>query len=73
MTTYKGSVRPVQTSLYWALLQDARREIVTAALISHNGSRTHAARALGIQRTYLTRLIRELDIHDAATLPQNPS
>lgn len=63
--------RPLYTSLYWTLLQDARREIITAALISNDGNRTQAARTLGIQRTYLTRMISTLKINSADTLPRS--
>ncbi|GIX06421.1 MAG: Fis family transcriptional regulator [Candidatus Poribacteria bacterium] len=41
-----------------------RREHVRRILQRHGGNRTEAAKALGIQRTYLSRLIRELGITD---------
>jgi DNA-binding NtrC family response regulator len=38
----------------------AKREIIEAELRAHAGNATRAAKALGIQRTYLARLMREL-------------
>jgi DNA-binding NtrC family response regulator len=42
------------------LVVQYKRELLLAALARHGGNRTHAARALGLQRTYLLRLIRDL-------------
>ena len=42
-----------------------RQEHIRAALNKAGGNRTRASEALGIQRTYLSRLIKELDIDDA--------
>ena len=39
-----------------------KRELLRTALESHRGNRTHAARALGLQRTYLLRLMRDLKV-----------
>jgi DNA-binding NtrC family response regulator len=39
-----------------------KRRLIEDALRDTAGNRTHAARVLGLQRTYLLRLIRELDI-----------
>lgn len=39
-----------------------RRSLIRAALEAHGGNRTHAARTLGLQRTYLLRLIRDFGI-----------
>jgi DNA-binding NtrC family response regulator len=39
-----------------------KRDLLTAALERSCGNRTHAARALGLQRTHLMRLVRELEI-----------
>jgi DNA-binding NtrC family response regulator len=41
---------------------DVERELVLRTLAGCNGNRTHAARALGLQRTYLLRLIRDLGV-----------
>ncbi len=39
-----------------------KRRLIEATLIQAGGNRTRAARALGLQRTYLLRLIREFDV-----------
>ena len=39
-----------------------KRELITMTLEAARGNRSEAARRLGIQRTYLHRLIRELEI-----------
>jgi DNA-binding NtrC family response regulator len=39
-----------------------KRQFLEAQLQQIAGNRTHAARALGIQRTYLLRLMRELGV-----------
>jgi DNA-binding NtrC family response regulator len=41
---------------------DFKRRLIEATLHQARGNRTHAARALGLQRTYLLRLIRELGV-----------
>jgi DNA-binding NtrC family response regulator len=41
---------------------DFKRRLIEATLTHARGNRTHAARALGLQRTYLLRLIRELGV-----------
>ncbi|MBC8457191.1 MAG: sigma 54-interacting transcriptional regulator [Deltaproteobacteria bacterium] len=43
-------------------LKGFKRKYITQILQQNNGSRTEAAKQLGIQRTYLSRLIKELDI-----------
>lgn len=45
-----------------ALERAYRVEILTRTLQEHGGNRTRAARDLGIERTYLIRLIRRFDI-----------
>jgi len=39
-----------------------KRDLLTAALERSCGNRTHAAHALGLQRTHLMRLVRELEV-----------
>lgn len=39
-----------------------KRRLLTIALERSRGNRTHAARALGLQRTYLLRLVRQLEV-----------
>lgn len=48
----------------WHEAVDAfKRELLERALVAAGGNRTHAARALGLQRTYLLRLMREFEVH----------
>ena len=47
---------------YHGAVCDFKRRLIEATLAKAEGNRTHAARALGLQRTYLLRLIRELGI-----------
>jgi DNA-binding NtrC family response regulator len=41
---------------------DFKRRLIETTLQQARGNRTHAARALGLQRTYLLRLIRDLGV-----------
>ena len=54
---YKGPCNVYQKSV-----EDFKRQYLRAMLEAHNGNRTRAARALGLQRTYFLRLIRQLGI-----------
>jgi DNA-binding NtrC family response regulator len=47
---------------YHGAVCDFKRRLIEATLHQAHGNRTHAARALGLQRTYLLRLIRELGV-----------
>ena len=47
---------------YHEEVDNFKRQLIRATLEAHGGNRTHAARALGLQRTYLLRLIREYHI-----------
>ena len=47
---------------YHGAVSDFKRRLIETTLYQVKGNRTHAARALGLQRTYLLRLIRELAI-----------
>ena len=47
---------------YHCAVFDFKRRLIEASLHRTHGNRTHAARALGLQRTYLLRLIRELGV-----------
>ena len=42
---------------------DFKRRLIEATLTQLGGNRTRAARALGLQRTYLLRLMREFEVH----------
>ena len=46
-----------------------KRALVERALAQSHGNRTHAARALGLQRTYLLRLIHDLDVQAPPARP----
>jgi DNA-binding NtrC family response regulator len=52
---------------YHEALARFRRELLFRALKAHGGNRTRTARALGLQRTYLLRLIRDYGL--AAQVP----
>jgi hypothetical protein len=43
-------------------VSEFKRRLIEATLTQAGGNRTHAARALGLQRTYLLRLMREFEV-----------
>lgn len=45
--------------------------LIEQTLEKHQGNRTHAARELGLQRTYLCRLIRHIAKVTAATMSRS--
>lgn len=47
---------------YHGAVSEFKRRLIEATLHQMRGNRTHAARALGLQRTYLLRLMRELSV-----------
>ena len=47
---------------YHDAVTEFKRRLIEGTLRQAQGNRTHAARALGLQRTYLLRLIRELGV-----------
>lgn len=47
---------------YHGAVSDFKRQLIELTLRQMRGNRTHAARALGLQRTYLLRLIRDLGV-----------
>jgi hypothetical protein len=49
-------------SVYHLLLAACQVEVIRRALAAVGGNRTHAARLLGLQRTYLLRLMRDRGI-----------
>ena len=73
-TAYDLDALPCPADYHDAVSQFKRRLIETT-LRESQGNRTHAARLLGLQRTYLLRLIRDLNV--AVPPPerrrQNPS
>jgi DNA-binding NtrC family response regulator len=47
---------------YHLAVSEFKRRLIEATLHQVRGNRTHAARALGLQRTYLLRLMRDLGV-----------
>jgi len=47
---------------YHGAVSDFKRRLIETTLQQVRGNRTHAARVLGLQRTYLLRLIRDLGV-----------
>lgn len=43
-------------------VREYKRNLILTAIVAANGNRTHAAKLLGLQRTYLLRLIRVLEV-----------
>ena len=54
-----------------AAVRQFKRQLLASALDRAKGNRTHAAQALGLPRTYLLRLLRDLAV-DAAPSPFSP-
>jgi DNA-binding NtrC family response regulator len=54
--------RAMNETSYRAAVVAFKRQLVETTLSAHGGNRTHAARALGLPRTYLLRLIRNLGV-----------
>lgn len=52
----------IARNLFHESVVEAKRAILTEALTQAGGNRTKAARVLGMQRTYLLRLIRQYGI-----------
>jgi len=50
------------TAGYHGAVSEFKRRLIESTLHQARGNRTHAARALGLQRTYLLRLIRDLGV-----------
>ena len=47
---------------YHGAVSEFKRRLIEITLREAHGNRTHAARALGLQRTYLLRLMRDLNV-----------
>ena len=60
-------------SVYHSLLIAFQVELIKRALAATNGNRTYAARLLGIQRTYMLRLMRDRGIEVPRSLPKGRS
>ena len=54
---------------YQRAVENFKREWLAEALVAHGGNRTQTARALGLQRTFLLRLIRELGLAERVPAP----
>jgi DNA-binding NtrC family response regulator len=59
-----GVATPLPTGSYHEAVLAFKRNLLRQALAQANGSPTRAAEALGLQRTYLSRLLRDLEIRD---------
>jgi DNA-binding NtrC family response regulator len=62
--------RPRPLPGFHGAVSEFKRSLIEATLHQAGGNRTHAARALGLQRTYLLRLIKDLGV-SAPPPPQN--
>jgi len=62
------ALMPAPAPGYHDAVSEFKRRLIEATLLEARGNRTHAARTLGLQRTYLLRLIRDLGV--AAPPPQ---
>ena len=59
----EGSTPPVVAAEdFHGAVQQFKRDFLRAALTRANGNQTKAAQAIGLQRTYLSRLLKELDL-----------
>ena len=47
---------------YQRAVEQFKREFLVLTLAAHGGNRSRAARALGVQRTYFVRLIRQFGL-----------
>ena len=68
LTAPRGSV--VAAPLTWhAAIAAFKRGLIERALADAGGNRTRAARSLGLQRTYLLRLMREMGVTTSMPTP----
>ena len=49
-------------SAYQKEVENFKRQLLRTTLEAHGGNRTHAARTLGLQRTYFMRLVKDFEI-----------
>jgi DNA-binding NtrC family response regulator len=61
-TTTTGTGGSAPSPSYHDAVSAFKRRLIEATLVQMRGNRTHTARALGLQRTYLLRLIRDLGV-----------
>jgi transcriptional regulator with GAF, ATPase, and Fis domain len=57
----------VTRSRYHEAVAESKRRLITKALQENGGNYTHAAKALGVQPTYLHRLMRNLNLKSEST------
>lgn len=62
----RGQVYKLPANEYQRAVEAFKRELLALTLAAHGGNRSRAARALGLQRTYLVRLIRDLGLGRSA-------
>jgi len=55
---------------YQRAVENFKREWLAEALVAHGGNRSRTARTLGLQRTFLLRLIRELGLAERVPAPR---
>ena len=60
VTRPASDVDPIGESEYGRRVREFKRTLIRSIIIAHGGNRTHAAKSLGLQRTYLQRLVRDL-------------
>ena len=56
-------MQQVLASPFHEEVENFKKALIRTTLEAHGGNRTHAARALGLQRTYLLRLIRQFEVN----------
>jgi DNA-binding NtrC family response regulator len=61
----------METVTFQAAVSEFKRQLIASTLARVNGNRTHAARALGLQRTYFLRLLHDLEVN-APPSPYHP-
>src|SRR5262245_60766563 len=64
-----GSPPPKPTVGFHGAVSEFKRRLIEATLAQAGGNRTRAAKALGLQRTYLLRLMREFEIRIPPSAP----
>ena len=60
---------PEAARTYHAAVEEFKRGLIASTLRRTSGNRTRAARLLGLQRTYLARLIRDLGLAGRRRVP----
>ena len=66
-----AAVAAATTRTFHGAVTEFKRRLIEATLWQEQGNRTRAARVLGLQRTYLLRLMKEFGVHvpHGATTP----